>query len=65
MPLIPIIAVLALLVILSGIFTVKQQSAALVERFGRFQSVKRSGLQFKIPFADNAVKGKDKTNIHP
>ena len=52
MPLIPIIAVLALLVILSGIFTVKQQSAALVERFGRFHSVKRSGLQFKIPFAD-------------
>lgn len=52
MPLIPILAVLALLVILSGIFTVKQQSAALVERFGRFQGVKRSGLQFKIPFVD-------------
>ena len=46
------VVILGLLVLMSGIFTVKQQSAALVERFGRFQSVKRSGLQFKIPFVD-------------
>ncbi|MCB0639197.1 MAG: SPFH domain-containing protein [Lewinella sp.] len=52
MPAVAIIAVLALLVILSGIFTVKQQSAAIVERLGKFQSVKRAGLQFKIPFID-------------
>ena len=46
------VLVLGLLVLMSGIFTVKQQSAALVERFGKFQSVKRSGLQFKNPFVD-------------
>ncbi|RMF04043.1 MAG: SPFH domain-containing protein, partial [Bacteroidetes bacterium] len=51
-PSIIIVGVFALLVILSGIFTVRQQSAAIVERFGRFQSIKRSGLQFKIPFID-------------
>jgi regulator of protease activity HflC (stomatin/prohibitin superfamily) len=50
-----IIAVLFLMVLLSGIFTVKQQSAALVERFGRFMSVKNSGLQFKIPFVDRVA----------
>lgn len=44
--------ILGLMVILSGIFTVKQQSAALVERFGKFQSIKRAGLQFKVPFLD-------------
>ncbi len=33
-------------------FTVKQQSAALVERFGKFHSVRNSGLHFKIPFVD-------------
>ncbi len=48
--LIPVI--IGLLIILSGIFTVKQQSAAIVERFGRFQSIKGPGLQFKIPFLD-------------
>lgn len=42
----------ALLVLFSGIFTVKQQSAALVERLGKFQSIKRPGIQFKIPFVD-------------
>ncbi|MEZ4987341.1 MAG: SPFH domain-containing protein [Saprospiraceae bacterium] len=52
MEIIGIIAFLVLMVVFSGIFTVRQQSAAIVERFGRFQSVKRSGLQFKIPFFD-------------
>ena len=38
--------------LLSGIFTVKQQTAAVVERFGKFLSGRSSGLQFKIPFVD-------------
>ena len=41
-----------LIVIMSGIFTVKQQTAALVERLGRFQGMKTAGLHFKIPFVD-------------
>lgn len=45
----------ALLIIMSGIFTVRQQSAALVERLGRFQSVRRAGLHFKIPFLDRVA----------
>ena len=44
--------ILALLVILSGIFTVKHQTAAVVERFGKYHSIKPAGLQFKIPFLD-------------
>ncbi|MEZ5038259.1 MAG: SPFH domain-containing protein [Saprospiraceae bacterium] len=45
------------LLILSGIFTVKQQTIALVERLGKFHSIKGPGLQFKIPFIDK-VAGK-------
>ena len=41
-----------LIVILSGLFTVKQQSAAIVERLGKFHSIKNSGLHLKIPFID-------------
>lgn len=33
-------------------FIVKQQSAAIIERFGRFQSIRQSGLQIKIPLVD-------------
>ncbi|MFZ4560101.1 MAG: SPFH domain-containing protein [Saprospiraceae bacterium] len=47
-----ILAFLGLIVLLSGIFAVKQQTAVLVERFGKFHSIKQSGLQFKIPFFD-------------
>ncbi len=52
MTFLPIIIFVAFLLIMSGIFTVKQQSAAVVERFGKFHSIKRSGLQFKIPILD-------------
>jgi regulator of protease activity HflC (stomatin/prohibitin superfamily) len=43
---------LGLVILFSGLFTVKQQSAALVERLGRFHSIRNSGLQFKIPLID-------------
>ena len=33
-------------------FIVRQQSAAVVERFGKFVSVRHSGLQIKIPIID-------------
>jgi len=34
-------------------FTVKQQSCAVIERFGKFHRIAESGLHFKIPFIDN------------
>ncbi|MBQ0733734.1 SPFH domain-containing protein [Aquimarina celericrescens] len=40
------------IILLSGIFTVKQQTAAIVERFGKFLSIRNSGLHFKIPVFD-------------
>ena len=46
-----IIAVL-LLFLFSGLFVVKPQTAAVVERFGRFLSIRQSGLHFKIPLID-------------
>lgn len=47
-----IILLLLFFIVISGIFTVKQQSAVIVERFGKFNSIRHSGLQFKIPFID-------------
>ena len=43
---------LGLVFVLSAFFTVKQQTAAIIERFGRFQSIRQSGLQLKIPLID-------------
>ena len=47
-----ILTVFTVLIILSGVFTVKQQTSALVERFGRFLAVRPPGLHIKIPFVD-------------
>ncbi len=51
----PILAVILILVIFSGIFIVKQQTSAIIERFGKFTSIRSSGLQLKIPFIDQVA----------
>lgn len=51
-PIVVPIIVIGLVILFSSFFTVKQQSAAIVERFGRFQSIRHSGLQMKIPIVD-------------
>ncbi|MBT6160638.1 SPFH domain-containing protein [Flavobacteriaceae bacterium] len=48
----PIVLLLGVFILLSGLFVVKQQTAAIVERFGRFQSIRQSGLHLKIPLID-------------
>jgi regulator of protease activity HflC (stomatin/prohibitin superfamily) len=46
---------LALLTLALSFFTVKQQTAAIIERFGKFLSIRHSGLQLKIPFIDRVA----------
>ncbi|MFC2109651.1 SPFH domain-containing protein [Bacteroidota bacterium] len=41
-----------IILIFLGFFTVSQQTTAIVERFGKFLSIRQSGLQFKIPVID-------------
>ena len=51
-PIIIVILVFGLLIFFSAFFTVKQQSAVVIERFGKFESIRNSGLQLKIPVID-------------
>ncbi|RTE54844.1 SPFH domain-containing protein [Arenibacter aquaticus] len=44
-----------LIILFSSFFTVKQQTAVIIERFGKFQSIRNSGLQMKIPLVDRIV----------
>jgi len=44
--------VILFLLLLSAFFTVKQQTSAVIERFGKFQSIRNSGLHLKIPVFD-------------
>ena len=53
--LLPVLAIFVLLILFSGIFIVKQQTAAIVERFGKFTSIRSSGLQLKIPLIDQVA----------
>ena len=46
-----------LIILISSFFVVKQQTAAIIERFGKFNSIRQSGLQLKIPLVDR-ISGK-------
>ena len=48
---------LTIIILFSSFFTVKQQTAAIIERFGKFQSIRQSGLQLKVPLVDR-IAGK-------
>jgi len=53
--LVPILLLTLLLLLFGTFFIVKQQSAAIVERFGKFVSTRHSGLQLKIPIIDRVA----------
>lgn len=47
-----VVLVIVLILLMTGLFTVKQQTIAIVERFGRFKKASKAGLNFKIPLID-------------
>ncbi|NCG04002.1 MAG: SPFH domain-containing protein [Bacteroidetes bacterium] len=47
-----LVGFIAVVFVFSAVFIVKQQTAAVIERFGRFQSIRQSGLQLRIPVVD-------------
>lgn len=42
-------------VLFAAFFIVKQQTAAIIERFGKFLSIRQSGLHIKIPLIDRVA----------
>lgn len=44
-----IIIAIVLLLLFGAVFIVKQQTAAVIETFGKFSSIRQSGLQLKVP----------------
>ncbi|WP_198943159.1 SPFH domain-containing protein [Polaribacter tangerinus] len=53
-PFVPFIIIIGILVF-AAFFMVQQQTAAIIERFGKFQSIRQSGLQLKIPIVDKVA----------
>jgi len=51
----PILIVFGLILLFGTVFTVKQQTTAIVERFGKFARISQAGLQFKIPLIERIV----------
>ncbi|WP_313384802.1 SPFH domain-containing protein [Chishuiella sp.] len=52
-----ILLLFGIIILFLFIFTVKQQTAVIIERFGKFNSIRNPGLQFKIPVIDK-IAGK-------
>ena len=56
MQIIFIIAILALVIVVSNIAVVQQSRAYVIERLGAFQTVWGVGLHFKVPFIDRIAR---------
>jgi regulator of protease activity HflC (stomatin/prohibitin superfamily) len=54
-PFLIVLVVFGLIILFSSFFTVKQQTAVVIERFGKFTSIRNSGLQLKIPIIDRVA----------
>jgi regulator of protease activity HflC (stomatin/prohibitin superfamily) len=50
-----IIVVFFLIILFSGLFTVEQQTRAIVERFGGYRKIAGPGLNFKLPIFDRVA----------
>jgi regulator of protease activity HflC (stomatin/prohibitin superfamily) len=50
-----IVAVVVIILLFDALFIVRQQTSAIVERFGRFIRIAPAGLNFKIPFIDRVA----------
>lgn len=48
--------ILAVLFVLSGLYTVNQGTIAVITMFGKYRRVAGPGLRFKIPFLENVYK---------
>ena len=67
-----VVCVLLLLIVtLSTVYVVRQQSVAIIERFGKYQKVANSGIHIRLPFgiqlrllqSDIVVETKTKDNV--
>ena len=47
-----IVLIAFVVLLLSGFFVVRQQTAAIIERLGRFNRIAQPGLSWRIPFID-------------
>lgn len=47
-----VVVFIAIVLLAMSLFVVKQQTRVIIERFGKFTSVRKPGLQLKIPFID-------------
>ena len=50
-----VVIFLAILLLISSIYVVRQQSVAIIERFGRYQKTSPSGMNFRIPFGIDKI----------
>ncbi len=49
------IVLLVVVILVFALFIVKQQQVAVIQRFGRFQSIRDAGIQIKIPIIDRVA----------
>ena len=51
------------LIVISSLYVVKQQSVAIIERFGRYQKISDSGIHMRAPFGIDKIAARDQLRV--
>lgn len=51
-----ILFLIILAILISMLYVVRQQSVAIVERFGRYQKIATSGIHMRLPFGIDKIQ---------
>jgi regulator of protease activity HflC (stomatin/prohibitin superfamily) len=58
-----VLFILAVVAFFSSVYTVEQQTIALIERFGRFKGLAEPGLHFRMPFGIDRIASRESLRI--
>ncbi len=58
-----VFVILALIAWLTSVYTVEQQTIALIERFGKFKGLADPGLHFRMPFGIDRIASRESLRI--
>jgi regulator of protease activity HflC (stomatin/prohibitin superfamily) len=60
---IAIVVVILVIAFFTGIYTVEQQTVAIIERFGRFKRLSEPGLHWRLPFGAEKVASRQSMRV--
>ena len=58
------LVLIASMIIISSVYVVRQQSVAIIERFGKYQKLSNSGIHVRAPFGIDRIAARVQLRLY-